>query len=88
MSITGGSTNSNIEISPNLISPKGFTNQIEQMVSERNTTYVEAIVEFCTKNDIEIDAVKSLVSQSIKDKLEYEFTELKYFKQTARLPGF
>ena len=50
--------------------------------------YIDAIVEYCTSNNIEVESVGKLVSKPLKEKLRYDATELNYLKRTshAKLP--
>jgi len=70
------------------ISRSKFSSDIEDFVKVHHLTYIDAIVEYCEKNNIDIDTVNKLISKPLKEKLRYEATELNYLKKTshAKLP--
>jgi len=47
---------------------KEFSFEIEKIVKEKRTTYMEAILHYCEENDIDPGTVSSLVSKSLKKK--------------------
>ncbi len=49
-------------------------------------TYLDAIVQYCNKNDINIEDTKALVNKKLKQKLREEGENLHYLKKTSRLP--
>jgi len=65
-----------------------FAEHIEIMVRDNDISYIDAIVEYCEKNSIEIETVGKLISKPLKDKIKFEATELNFLKKTsfARLP--
>ncbi len=69
----------------NIISPSEFNESIEYIVHNTNIKYIDAIVNYCEENNIEIETVKILVSTSIKAKLEYEYGQLNYLPKEASI---
>lgn len=66
-----------------------FTEEIERIVLEnKDMKYVDAIVFFCEKNNVEVESVPKLVSKPLKEKLKCEAMELNLLKRTshAKLP--
>ena len=66
-----------------------FTEEIEQIVLDnKGMKYVDAIVFFCEKNNVEVESVPKLVSKPLKEKLKCEAMELNLLKRTshAKLP--
>ena len=61
-----------------------FAEDIEALVLKTNMNYIDAIVEYCTTNNIEVESVGKLVSKPLKEKLRYDATELNYLKRTSR----
>jgi uncharacterized protein YdhG (YjbR/CyaY superfamily) len=71
------------------ITPEQFSLEIVEMAANKGFDISEAILEFASKNDMEIDEVAKLITQPLKEKLEVEFTEKRYFKKTfVSLEGF
>jgi hypothetical protein len=71
------------------ITPEQFSMEIVEMAAAKGLEISEAILEFASSNDLEIDEVAKLITQPLKEKLEVEFTEKRYFKKTfVPLDGF
>tara|TARA_R110001592_G_scaffold86771_5_gene256172 strand:+ start:2920 stop:3135 length:216 start_codon:yes stop_codon:yes gene_type:complete len=56
---------------------KEFSFEIEKIVKEKRTTYMEAILHYCEENDIDPGTVSSLVSKSLKEKVQVEAIDLR-----------
>ena len=66
-----------------------FTEEIEQIVMEnKDMKYVDAIVFFCEKNNLDVESVPKLLTKPLKEKLKAEAMELNLLKRTshAKLP--
>ena len=61
-----------------------FAQDIEAIVKDDNLGYIDAIVDYCEKNAIDVDSVPKLISKPLKEKLKWEATELNYLKRTSR----
>ena len=62
-----------------------FTKLIESTVAEKKMTYMDAILQLCDKNDIDIEDIKKFISPIIKDKLEAEAMNLNYLPKKNSL---
>ena len=64
-----------------------FSQYIERMANSTGS-YIDAVVDYCDKNDIEIESVKKLLSTSLKDKIKTEAESLNLVKgnKTGKLP--
>lgn len=69
-------------------SPTQFMNEIEQIVIEKKIEYIEAVLLYCTTNDIEIETAASLIkgSAKMKAKIQLEAEELNYLPKSGKLP--
>jgi len=56
------------------------------MAAEYNISHIEAVTHYCEKNNIEIEIAAALVSDSLKDLIEAEASELKYLPKINTLP--
>ena len=65
---------------------KTFSINIEHLAKEKNITHMEAVLDYCRRNNLEPDAVGSLISKSLKDKIEANARELNFLPRQARLP--
>ena len=61
-----------------------FAEEIELLVSASDMNYIDAIVEYCTINNVEVESVSKLMSKPLKEKLRYDATELNYLKRSSR----
>ena len=59
---------------------------IENIVLEKNITHMEAILDYCQRNDLEPDTVSNLISKSLKEKIEANARELNFLPRQAQLP--
>ena len=66
------------------ISKDKFAQEIEALVLKTQMNYIDAIVEYCTENSIELDTVNKLVSKPLKEKIKYDAQELNFLKKTTR----
>ena len=67
-----------------ILTKKKFTNSVEELVIQKNLTYIDAIVHFCQENHLEPDSVKGLVTPPLKEKIRAEAINLRFLK--AKLP--
>lgn len=85
------------ETDPNQISveyliTKEFTNTqdfsmfIEREAIRRKIGYMEALLEYCADKDIEPVAIASMISSSLKEKIQAEAEEMNLLKKTGKLP--
>ena len=59
---------------------------IEQIVKDTELSYMEAVLDYAKKSELEPEAMAKMLNQSIKDKIEVEAQNLNMLKKTAKLP--
>jgi len=65
--------------------PTKFTQQIEELVQvNEDMNYIDAIIHFCEKNNVDVESVPKLISKPLKEKIKYEAMELNFLKKTSR----
>ena len=65
--------------------PARFAQEIETLVQvNADMNYIDAIVFFCEKNNIDVESVPKLISKSLKEKIKYEAQELNFLKRSSR----
>ena len=65
--------------------PSRYTQEIESLVLEnKSMSYIDAIIHFCEKNNIDVEFVPKLITKPLKDKIKYEATELNFLKKSSR----
>lgn len=65
-----------------IIKSKQHLQQIEKIVKFGNVSYIEATIDYCEKNNLEIDYIASIIRKNaeIKSKVEQEALKLKSLK--------
>ena len=71
------------ELNKKFISRDKFAEEIEALVLRTKMNYIDAIVEYCEQNNIEVDAVGNLISKPLKEKIRYDAVQLNYLKKTT-----
>ena len=69
-----------------LTTPKVFALKIEDIVKEKEITHMEAVLWYCTDQEIEPDSVKGMISKPLKEKIEANARELNFLPRQAQLP--
>lgn len=65
--------------------PSKFAQEIEGLVQQHaDMNYIDAIVYFCERNNIDLDSVPKLISKPLKEKIKYDAMELNFLKKTSR----
>jgi hypothetical protein len=71
-------------IESKFLSAEKFSLEIEKYVFENNCNYIEAIVNYCEENSIEMESVSKLISKPLKEKLKNNASQLNYLKKTSK----
>ena len=74
----------NEELSKKFVSKEKFAEEIESIVLRTQMNYIDAIVEYCEVNNIEVDTVGKMISKPLKEKIKYDAMELNFLKKTTR----
>ena len=71
-----------------ILTKKKFTNSVEELVIQKQLSYIDAIIYFCQQNHLEPDSVKALITPPLKEKIKAEAVSLRFLKEesTAKLP--
>jgi galactitol-specific phosphotransferase system IIB component len=70
----------------NLNTSKTFSMKIENVAKEKNITHMDAVLWYCNEEGIEPDAVSSLISKGLKEKIEANARDLNFLPKQAQLP--
>jgi hypothetical protein len=54
------------------VNSKEFSLTIEGIVKEKRITYMDAVVWYCDENGLDTSQISSLVSKSLKEKIQVE----------------
>jgi hypothetical protein len=65
-----------------------FSMMIEELVWEKDISYMEAVVLYCEQTGFEIELAAKMISGVLKSKIKFEAEELHYLPKsnTAKLP--
>lgn len=63
-----------------------FQTEIESLVQEKRLSYMDAILSFCSDNELEPEDIKSVMSPYLTDMLYQSAQEEGFMLKTARLP--
>ena len=69
-----------------LMTPKKFSMRIEKLAKDSDTSYLDALLDYCEKNSVEPEQIKPLITKSLKEKLEVNARELNFLPKLATLP--
>ena len=68
------------------MTPTKFSMGIEKLANDSESTYLDALLDYCEKNSVEPEQVKPLITKSLKEKLEVNARELNFLPKVATLP--
>jgi len=70
----------------NLHNPRKFSDAICDLVRDEGLGYMDAILDYCVRHNIDTDIVPKLLSKSLKDKVEAEAVKFNFLPRTGSLP--
>ena len=59
---------------------KEFSLKIESIVKQKKISHMDAVVWYCDENGLDTSQVSSLISKSLKEKIQVEATNLRMLK--------
>ena len=70
-----------------IVTPNKFALLIEDMVKTKRISYIDAVVLYCEKHNIDPSTTKSMINKNLKEKIAYEAQGLNMLKEkTAKIP--
>ena len=69
----------------NIMSTSKFSKIITDLVEEKDITYMDAIMDYCHKNQLEIESAAKLINQKIKKQLKEEAITLIFMKDKEHI---
>lgn len=73
-------------MSNNFLTKTKFTKMVEKEVMTKKLSYMEAVIDICDRNDIDLEDVRKFIAGAIKDKIEAEAMSLNFLPQSNVLP--
>lgn len=78
--------NDSILITKRFRSPTEFSLYIEERVVKERLGYMDAIIDYCHTNDVDIDNVGGLITPSLKEKIQLEAEDNNMMRPRGKLP--
>jgi hypothetical protein len=78
--------NDSILITKRFRSPTEFSLYIEERVVRERLGYMDAVIDYCQTNDVDIDNVGGLITPSLKEKIQLEAEDNNMMKPRGKLP--
>ena len=71
-----------------MLKNSGFVEEIEKLCKDKNIEYIDAIVYWCQKNNLEIEQAAYWIKKDpvMKSKIQLEAENINVLKRGARLP--
>ena len=60
---------------------KEFSLKIESIVKDKRITYMDAVIDYCNNNDIDLSTVNPMINKSLKEKIKNEAINLNMLKE-------
>ena len=70
----------------NVLTRAKFSVIIETIVCDKNISYMDAIVYYCDKHDLELESAGKMINAIIKSKIEAEARSLNFLPKVSKLP--
>lgn len=72
----------------NLMKLQNVSENIEKIVSKNNISYIDAVILYCEKNNIEIESLAKLIKSNtiLKAKIQTEAESLNFLPKSNTLP--
>lgn len=76
------------EIDLSVISTNSFFESVESLAATLNVDYIEAVIHYCERNNIEIETAAAMIRQNskVKAKIQTSAESLNFLPKTAKLP--
>ena len=71
-------------IESKFLTPQKFAMEIEKLVANDELNYIDAILHYCEKNNLEVESITKLISKPLKERLKWDATRLNFMKRTSR----
>lgn len=68
------------------MTPVKFSMEIENLMKDSagSMNYIECVIHYCSKNEIELETAAKLISKPLKEKLKHEAQRLNFMKKSSK----
>ena len=63
-----------------------FSIYIDECVFSKKITYMDAVINYCTEMEIDVESIGSLINQKLKEKIQVEAEQANLIKPRGHLP--
>lgn len=67
-------------------SPNEFSIYIDEQVTSKSISYMDAVINYCNEKDIEVDSIGPLINQKLREKIQLEAEQANMIKPRGHLP--
>lgn len=71
---------------PKLLTPQIFEDLIEDIVWDKDISYVEAMLHYCDQNSVEPEDITKLINRTLKQKIEFDAMRDGLLPKASQLP--
>ena len=64
-----------------ILTPNKFALIVENIVKDKKISYIDAILDYCTDNEIDPANARSMINKTLKEKIAYEAQNLNMLKE-------
>jgi len=59
-----------------------FSYEIEKLVLNKSLSYIDAVIYYCEKNDLEVEVIAKMVTGALKSKIKLEAEDLNFLPKS------
>jgi hypothetical protein len=67
-------------------SPNEFSMYIDEIVTQFKIGYMDAVINYCSEKDIDVDSIGPLIGQKLREKIQMEAEQANMIKPRGHLP--
>lgn len=68
------------------INEESFMTRIEQLVAQKRIDHIDAVLEYCKENGIDMEEILPLIGRTLKEKIKVDAMALGMMKKQSQLP--
>jgi hypothetical protein len=68
------------------LNERSLEDKVEEIVLTKRLSHIDALISFCSTNELEFEDIAKLITPNLKDKIKMNAEEDGLMKRSARLP--